>query len=220
MREPVNAIVTAIEPVRFGSRATSVALDGEPWRITSKAVIARLGLAEGDVIEPESLSGAIDALEPELARERALASLTRAETSRARLLAKLADDGYAGATAAVVVERLAAAGLVDDARYADMLASSMSGARGYGRARVARELARRGIEPDVAGAAVDAACPPEDERERAVATARRLASAARGSVERLGRRLVARGFSPAMAFDAARRALGSTCEHVAHLDAP
>lgn len=201
--------ITSLERVRPGAGATVVHVDGRPWRTTSKAVVATLGLAAGDVRDIAHLEAAIEAAEPQAARERALAALSRAETSAHRLRQRLLADGYPAHITEAALASLAAAGWLDDQRYARMLASSLAEGRGYGRIRVARELASRGIDPDLAARVLDDVCPEAGEPERARRAARRLAASAGGSAERLGRRLVGRGYSPMHAFESARDELSA-----------
>lgn len=206
--------ITALEAVRTGTKATVIHIDGRPWRRTSRAVVAKLGLAEGDMRDLAQLESAVAAAEPAAARERALAALSRAETSAHRLCQRLLADGYPPEVADSVVASLADIGWVDDERYARILAASLAEVRGYGRVRVARELASRGIDARVAEAVLDDVCPEAGERDRAQRAAERLAAAARGSAERLGRRLVGRGFTPGDAYESARRVLATDFDHV------
>jgi regulatory protein len=95
--------------------------------------------------------------------QAALAYAARYATTRAKLLfylkRKLAERGWAGAGAPpldTLVERMAAAGYVDDAAFAAGRAAAL-GRRGYGERRVAAALAAAGIAPDDAAEARETA---------------------------------------------------------------
>ena len=109
----------------------------------------------------------------------------------------------------VAVEELSTSGFLDDARYAVRFAEDKRELAQWGSERIARELARRGVAPDLIDAALcdrteqaelDTALtlleqrfptPPADDRER----------------DRAWRLLVRRGYAPELAYEAVR-ALG------------
>ena len=104
------------------------------------------------------------------------------------------------------VEELSGAGFLDDARYAVQFAEDKRELEQWGSDRIARELGRRGIAPDLIEAALAGhdrdseletavlllerrfPSPPDDDRER----------------DRAWRMLVRRGYAPALAYDAIR----------------
>lgn len=95
--------------------------------------------------EPEGREAARD---PVAARKKAMDYLARREHSRGELLEKLERTGFGREVAAEVLERLAAEGLQDDARYVESFIRSRV-AQGKGPARIRSELGRSGIEPAV-----------------------------------------------------------------------
>ena len=97
----------------------------------------------------------------EAAKKRALWLLDKRDYSRAELLKKLTEKGYAEETAAAAVDRLAELGFVDDARYAPIVVRH-SAAKGYGARRVQAELQRRGIPKELWDAAMKE-MPAQDE---------------------------------------------------------
>ncbi len=110
-------------------------------------------------------------------KEVALAYVARFATSRAKLgqylRRKLGERGWEGereAPIAAVVERLAAAGYIDDPAYALAKARTL-GARGYGERRVAVALRAAGIEEADGAAARDLA--RDEASEAALRFARR-----------------------------------------------
>ena len=69
----------------------------------------------------------------------------RRDYSRKEVADKLAEDGYSHSCIDRVVERACSCRLVDDARFADVFIRTKVYA-GWGAARIARELARRGVD--------------------------------------------------------------------------
>ncbi|MDI6711816.1 MAG: RecX family transcriptional regulator [Anaerosomatales bacterium] len=198
------ATITDIEQVPGSRRARRIWLDGEPFRTTSATVIKKLRLGVGDTVDPEHLATECDAAERSAARERAVGLLARHEFSVHQLARRLADDGYGPATVDETLGRLAASGLVDDARFAEALVRTRTRA-GYGLRAIRRDLDRAGVPPDLADAALDAASDVEGAVD-ATAVACRLARP-HDDVHKLAARLVRRGFEFDEALAAARAAL-------------
>jgi regulatory protein len=87
-------------------------------------------------------------------REAALRLLERQRRTRSDLTRRLRDKGYAAATAAQVLDRLAAVGLVDDVEYARAFLAGRRVRRTAGQRRLEQELRTRGVSAeDVAAAA-------------------------------------------------------------------
>jgi regulatory protein len=148
--------------------------------------------------------------DPERERERALQLGYRAVGYRDRTVAELRTflerkrvepDAIADA-----VEELTAAGFLDDARYARRFAEDKRDLERWGSERIARDLHRRGIAPDLIEQAVQDRSreaelatalllleqrlpPPRDDRER----------------DRAWRLLVRRGYDTDVAYEAIRR---------------
>ncbi|MGB4592328.1 MAG: hypothetical protein WBI63_00945, partial [Coriobacteriia bacterium] len=106
------ALVTDIETPRIGARLRRIWLDGEPWKTTSAAVVKAVGVATGDVVEPDALSLSLQSNEADAARERALQLLGYRERSRFELRAKLAEDGYPPPVLSAIVGAFEHTGLV------------------------------------------------------------------------------------------------------------
>jgi regulatory protein len=107
------------------------------------------------------------------AREVCLRLLTVRSRSRAELAAALQRRGVAEPVAVAVIDRLAGAGLVDDAAYAAQRVQVGRGRRSLGRRALVADLRRRGIEDDVVSAAVGDPDPElEYDAARLLATAR------------------------------------------------
>jgi regulatory protein len=119
-----------------------------------------------------SLDGDV-AASADAAYAAALRLLTVRARSRAELEQRLTQRGFEPDAVAQTLERLGAAGLVDDDAFAAALAESRA-ARGMDAAVVALELRERGVDPTLAARKADQAMPAADrvERCRQVAEAR------------------------------------------------
>ena len=138
-------------------RGTLVIRAGEGKERISAPVAVLMGLdkrLEGLLIPPASraeLLFHLKAVSEECAMSRVARLVDRRDYSRAEIRAKLAEDGYTPSCVDHVVERATSSGLVDDLRFADVFIRTKV-ASGWGTARIARELSRRGIEvADVPG---------------------------------------------------------------------
>ncbi len=89
------------------------------------------------------------------ARVAALDSLARRDHSTAELRRKLADKGYAAATAEGVVNRLCDEKLVDDRRYVENFVS-LHAARGQGPLRIRADLRKSGMQGELVERALGA----------------------------------------------------------------
>jgi len=147
------------------------------------------------------------------AREYLLRSLTASARSRKQLADGLAARDVPADVAARVLDRFTEVGLVDDPALARAIVRSRSQETGAARRRIADELRRKGIDPDVAADAL-AQIDDEDERRTALdlarARARRLAGLERDvALRRLVGVLARKGYPPHVCLDAARAGLES-----------
>ncbi len=152
-----------------------------------------------------------DADPDQVARSIVLRQLTMAPRSRAQLADKLAERGTSDEVAERVLDRFEDVGLVDDVAFADMLVRSQRVGRGLGRRGLAHELRRKGVDDDIARAALEQV---DDEDE--VATARDLVTrrirSTRGlprekRVARLAGMLARKGYPASVALAVVRDAL-------------
>ncbi|MDO8963236.1 MAG: RecX family transcriptional regulator [Coriobacteriia bacterium] len=199
--------VTDIRAPRRGSKVRVIVLDDAEWRATSIEVLAPLGVRVGDPVDPDELAGRLERAEPGRARERALRLLSFKERSAHEVRKRLVDDGYCEDVSASVVADLERSGLVDDERFARVLARSLTEIRGLGGSRVLRELAAKGVDADLARRALDEFLPPDAEAAAAAEMAARLALRADARTDRIAGRLVRKGFAPALALRASRDAM-------------
>lgn len=149
--------------------------------------------------------------EVEAAREIVLRRLDRAPAPRAALAELLERKETDPRVAGEVLDRLEAAGLIDDAAYAATLARTRFAEKGAARRAIADELRRKGLGERAIGAAL-AQINSDDEAGAALVLARKKLRATRGldPVVRKRRALAAlgrKGHSQGVAFSAIERAL-------------
>jgi regulatory protein len=143
-------------------------------------------------------------------RERALQLAYRAVGHRDRTVAELRTflerKRVEPESIAAAVAELRTAGLVDDARYARRFAEDKRELESWGAERIARELQRRGIAPDLIEAVV-ADRSREAELETALLLLRRRVPPPADDRERdrAWRLLIRRGYEAELAYEAIRR---------------
>jgi regulatory protein len=139
--------------------------------------------------------------------ERALKSIGVRERTRSEVRAFLVRRGYEPAVVDDVVRSLGEEGLVDDAGYARRFAEDRRLLDRWGNERIARDLERRGVEPELIEEAL-AGHGREDELAVAVELlGRRFPLPFDGDRERdkAWRMLVRRGYEAELAYSAVRR---------------
>jgi len=133
--------------------------------------------------------------------------LGRRENTRAQLRRKLLQRKFDAADVDRVLDDLTAAGFLDDARAAKTFARHASHIKGQGRMRIARELAARGVDPDIVAETLDAQIDPAEEAERLNAALEKRARGRdlsdRRESSKVWQALVRQGFPP----DAVSKAL-------------
>ena len=179
-----------------------------------KAVGRRLvSLLESDGDQPSGRSELlyrVRVISLELARSKAEELLNRRDYSSSELAAKLREAGYHPSVADEVVARFVEVGLLDDRRFAELFARSKAAA-GWGRIKVERELARRGVDATQLEGWPSGYL-EEDESETAFALASRRHLSGKNDFQKLVRFLCGRGFPMGVAMDAAKRVLAEAEE--------
>lgn len=198
-------VVTSVQSLRGGRIAVDV--DGERVLIAGQALVARWRLFVDRELSPQELAD----LRAEGAQEVALADahrlLAHRSRSRRELMDRLLGKGHPEDVVAVVLERLADDGLLDDRAFAAAFVTDKRELAGWGRQRIAAGLASAGVPRDVTEEALgddDA----DDELERALDLLRRGPAAAppfEAARRRAFDKLRRRGFAPAVAYAALDR---------------
>ena len=142
----------------------------------------------------------------EQARALCLRLLTARARTRAELSGQLAKRGYPDDVRAVVLDRLASVGLIDDAEFAEQWVESRRSSAGKGKRALAAELHTKGVDNDVITtvlAGIDAGV--ERDRAEQLVQARLRRENLDGDQARVARRLVAmlarRGYDQTMAYN-------------------
>jgi len=142
----------------------------------------------------------------------ALNILGRRENTRAQLRRKLLQRKFDPDDIDRTLDELTAAGFLDDARAAKTFARHAANIRGQGRMRIARELAAKGVDPELVAETLDAQIDPDEEAERLRnALAKRVRGrdlSDRRESSKVWQALVRQGFSPDAVSKALRRAGG------------
>ena len=176
--------ITALRELRGGRVA--VALDGQPWRTLPLDAVVHAGLAVGCELDRGRARELARARRGHAAMRVAAAELRRRDLATRGLAERLERRGVAPAARTQALDALAAAGYVDDARFAETRAAALA-ARGYGDAAIRWRLEHEGVDPPLVTAACGAL---EPERERAARIV-----AARGMTAATARLLTRRGFA-------------------------
>lgn len=150
-----------------------------------------------------------------MARAIVLRQLTSSAKSRRQLADKLAEREVPEDVAAAVLDRFEEVRLIDDAEFARMWVQSRAQTRSLARSALRRELAEKGIAPELAEEALEQLS-GDDERTAAQELVRRkLRNAAvpqdRQERDKQVRRLVSmlarKGYSPSLGFTVVNEAL-------------
>lgn len=200
-------LIVRIESAGPDLRARRIFFEDDPdYRTTASTVVKRLELTEGMEIDRAALEADLAMEELPLAKERALKLLGYRERSASEVHRKLRDSGFPDSVSRAVVERFSDIELIDDVRFASAWTRSRRSG-GYGERRIARELADKGVAPDIIAAALEAD-DGTDEADRALTALRGKVPGDRAESQRLTKKLLGRGFSLSVARDAVSRAGG------------
>jgi len=186
-------------------RSIALRLDGKAWLRVEPEALGELGVSSGDEIDESRRVKVETALARVRARLFVVRSLSVKAQSTAEIEKKLAARDVPAEIAQEAIQRVVRYGYLDDAALAGQLARGMR-SRGYGRRRAEQKLRERGLRGSSADAALDEAYGEQDEAALA-----REALGRRSVVDDADRRralafLARRGFSPAAAWAAIRRA--------------
>ncbi len=147
-----------------------------------------------------------------MAREICLRQLAVRPRTRAELAGALARRGISAEVAAEVLDRYDEVGMIDDAAFARAWVSSRHAGRGLARRALATELRQRGVDGDVAKAALGE-LDDDTEAETARALVERKLRSTRGEPDAVFRRLVGmlarKGYPPGVAIRAVKDALAA-----------
>ena len=129
-------------------------LDGQEGPTVDVHTFDKSAYRVGGAITEPQLAALLETSEYNRARDRALYLLGLRDYARKELTKKLLTEARPE-IAERVVERLTEVGLLDDERYAERLAQSLSRSKQYPKRRVAQELQRRGVDRETAHSAAE-----------------------------------------------------------------
>lgn len=155
--------------------------------------------------EPPLAGAAAQDAEPDqesVARAIALRLLTGAARSRAQLADAMARKDVPEAVAEKVLDRFTEVGLIDDEEFARMLVRTRHAERGLSRRAIAVELRRKGIDDELAGAALEEVDSDDEETAARALVRRKLASTSTLDAQTRARRTYAalgrKGYPPGL----------------------
>jgi regulatory protein len=164
-------------------------------------------VTEGPDADPESV-----------ARKILLDQLTGQARSRRELADKLAAKHVPDDVATRLLDRFEEVGLVDDEAFARAWIGSRQPGKGLARRALAQELRRKGVDDEVARAALDEIDPDDEEAAARALVRKKLRSLSRVDEATATRRLVGmlarKGYSSGLAFAVVRDELGAEAQAI------
>lgn len=168
---PIVGVVSAIVGVPRRPGRYEIAVDGRAAAVVSVEIVDRLAIRVGSVLDERAGRLLADAAGELATYDRAIGLLAVQGRSARDLGRRLRQRGEPEAHVARALERLAEAGLLDDATYARQVARSRVSGRGDSRRKVAQVLAQKGVARDVVDDAVAEVFADESVDEEALAEA-------------------------------------------------
>lgn len=195
-----------VEIQRKGGVARVRLLSGEQIKIPSALFLERR-LREGEMVDPQAYRAFMLQRGYPHALEAAMKFLALRERSEREICARLQRSCYDEQIIARVMETLSSHSLVSDARFAEQWVHHRG--KKYGKGRIAQELKMKGVSQEEARQALET-LPEEEEFDRALEQARKLARRMPGDWMKITQALVRRGYGWGMARQAAQEAIEST----------
>jgi regulatory protein len=166
-------IITGVVPAEGRPGYVVILVDGAPFATVPAESAATFTLGSAARIPPGEAAPRLEAAPlGEAAQKtygRALSLLSFRARSASELEKRLIEKGEPREQVAVVIARLAASGLLDDARYAESRARTSIVGKSRSRRRIQQDLAQRGVARDVADAAIRQVMAEEGTDEASVA---------------------------------------------------
>ncbi|MGH7719503.1 MAG: regulatory protein RecX [Gemmatimonadaceae bacterium] len=208
-------VITAITPSTKREGQWDILVGGKLFATVGGESVQRLSLVTGLSVD-EALAAAVrEEAQAMRTLDRALDMLAFRARSVRELRRGLVRKGEPAETVDRAVERLVAAGLLDDAQFARQFARSKAVGRGLSRRRLRTELFRRGVAREVADEAIEEVLTDESIDEAAMidSLARKKLRALTGLDAATRRRrlyayLARRGYEPDQVRGATERLLG------------
>jgi regulatory protein len=157
--------ITKLERQKRHPKRLSVFLDGEFAFGADEEVVAQLGLAVDQRVEPETICKAIEREEEHKVREKALRFLSFRNRSVKELKTFLLGKGYDPDVVTRTLTRLEEVGLLDDRAFAKAWVEGRAKFKGMGERLLEQELRLKGVKKEIISEAVKGL---GDEGERAL----------------------------------------------------
>jgi regulatory protein len=204
------SIVRLTKVPRVGEYVVELS-DGYRFRVTAEQV-ARYGLDEGRRLGAEEIPALERAREAAAARKAAVRLLKVRPRTRAELRRELVRRKHSAGAIGSVLADLEEAGVLDDRLFARLWVKERIEKKGFGKRRIASELAAKGVSREIIAEEVESGFGREDERAVAERAARgRLRRLASVPLETRKRRLytylLRSGFSSDLAGEAVKSVL-------------
>ncbi len=148
-------IITAITPSVRKPGRFELEVDGREHVRLSIEAIERLKLSVGLALDERAEAAVQREASILHTYDRALDMLAARGRSSTELRRQLERKGEPRENVAIAIERLTAAGFLDDAAFARQFARSKATGGGQSRRRLQQELAKRGVARDVSASAID-----------------------------------------------------------------
>jgi len=146
--------ITAIEPQRLHPERVNVHVDGAFRLGLSAELVLAEPLRVGDEVDEARLAELEAKDQAWKARDAALSLLSYRARTSVELERRLKRKGFDDEVAASTVERLDRLGVVDDAAFAESFVRDRVRLRPHGMRRLGQELRAKGVDEDVARAAI------------------------------------------------------------------
>ena len=147
--------ITVIQPQKNRAERLSVHVDGAFRLALATEIVLAEGLRVGDPLTEARIAELESRDQTWRAREAALHLLAFRPRTGAELRRRLREKGYAPEVADAVVERLGETGVVDDSSFAEMFVRDRVRLRPKGKRILAQELRARGVDGEMAQAAIE-----------------------------------------------------------------
>lgn len=181
----------------------------ETWKVpvpVGRALKGGLDDGSSSISSRTELAFEVKRVSATCGRARIEVLVNKRDYSYKELLDKLRLDGYGQEVAQSLCDRAREAGVIDDSRFAQSFIRSKM-LSGWGKLKIERELLRKGIDVFEIEGWPEEFFDPSDEAERARELASKKRITGKNDFQKIARFLCNKGFSPSVAFDAAKDVL-------------
>ncbi|MGE0442002.1 MAG: regulatory protein RecX [Gemmatimonadales bacterium] len=174
MREKTSSPVEALEPDSRADGAVRLIIDGRAVLTAPVEAVRAAGVVVGAPVPAEALERLHQAAEDNAAYRTALRMLERRPFATRDLGRRLRLKGHAAPAIEAALAKATRFGFLDDERFARSFVDTRA-SRGFGPARLVRELSVRGVAQSVIDRVIEEAVSPETTDEAVMTLARKRA---------------------------------------------